>query len=320
MKHKQLTFEQRYAIEHMLREGHSKKVTISTLDIVESTFYRELKRNSKTRNYNAKHAQMLADERKRTGHYKTRFTKEMQKIIDLKMTSLQLSPEQIVGWCKSQNIAMVSHERIYQYVLEDKNKGGFLYKELRTGRKKYQKRYGSLDNRGVIANKTSIESRPEIVNNKERIGDFEIDLIIGANHKGALLTIVERKTGYVLIEPLESKKASEVTKAIKNALIPHKKWAKTITSDNGKEFAYHQEIAKKLEIDYFFCNPYCSWERGLNEYTNKLIRQYFPKNIELNKVSYKDTLLIMNKLNNRPRKKYEYKTPNQLFSEYIYKN
>ena len=320
MKNKRLTYEQRYTIECMLKEKHSKKSIIATLNIVESTFYRELKRNSKSRSYCAKHAQLLADERKKSGHYKTIFTKEMEKNIRLKMINDQWSPEQIVGWCRGQNIKMVSHERIYKFVWQDKNAGGLLYKQLRTGQKIYKKRYGTNDKRGQISDKISIEKRPEIVANKERYGDLEIDLIIGKDHKGALLTIVDRKSSYVIIEPLKTKSAKEVTQAIYNALIPYKHWIKTITTDNGKEFAFHQEIAKKLEIDYYFAHPYSSWERGLNEYTNKLIRQYFPKKMELNNITNADTLLIMNKLNNRPRKNYDYKTPNQIFSNYIYKN
>ena len=320
MKHKQLTFEQRYAIEQMLKDKHSKKSIISTLELVESTFYRELKRNGKKRVYTAKHAQMLAEECRKTGHYKTVLSTAMETILKDKMVNHQWSPEQIVGWCRSQTIKMVSHERIYQYVLKDKQAGGLLFKHLRTGQKVYKKRYGSKDGRGSIPNKISIDDRPEIVQNKERVGDFEIDLIIGANHKGALLTIVDRKTSFVLIEPLKSKGAVEVTKAIYNALIPYKKWAKTITSDNGKEFALHEKIAQKLELSYYFAHPYSSWERGLNEYTNKLIRQYFPKKMELDNVNISDTLLVMNKLNSRPRKIYGFKTPNYLFSKYIRDN
>jgi len=320
MKHKQLTFEQRYAIEHMLKEKHSKKSIITTMGLVESTFYRELKRNSKKCVYNAHYANMLAEERRKTGHYKTVLNSGMEKTIKDKLENHQWSPEQIVGWCKTMNIKMVSHERIYQFVLKDKLAGGLLFKHLRTGQKIYKKRYGSKDRRGIIPNKVSIDDRPVIVQNKERAGDFEIDLIIGANHKGALLTIVDRKTSFVLIEPLKSKGAVEVTKAVYNALIPYKKWAQTITSDNGKEFALHEQIAAKLKLSYYFAHPYSSWERGLNEYTNKLIRQYFPKQMELDKVSIQDTLLVMNKLNSRPRKIYGFKTPNYLFSKYIYEN
>ena len=263
---------------------------------------------------------MLAEELRKTGHYKIVFTSGMEKTIKDKLENHQWSPEQIVGWCKTRNIKMVSHERIYQFVLKDKLAGGLLFKHLRTGQKIYKKRYGSKDRRGIIPNKVSIDDRPVIVQNKERAGDFEIDLIIRANHKGALLTIVDRKTSFVLIEPLKSKGAAEVTKAVYNALIPYKNWAQTITSDNGKEFALHEQIAAKLKLSYYFAHPYSSWERGLYEYTNKLIRQYFPKQMELDNVSIQDTLLVMNKLNSRPRKIYGFKTPNYLFSKYTCEN
>ena len=169
MKHKQLTFEQRYAIEHMLKDKYPKKSIISTIGLVESTFYHELKRNCKKRVYNAKHANMLAEERRKTGHNKTVFTSGMEKTIKNKMENHQWSPEQIVGWCKARNIKMVSHERIYQFVLKDKLAGGLLFKHLRTGQKIYKKRYGSIDRRGVIPNKFSIVDRPEVVKTKNEL-------------------------------------------------------------------------------------------------------------------------------------------------------
>ena len=266
VKYKQLNFEQRYSIEMMLKSKIKKKEIFRSLNIAESTFYRELKRNSKTRSYSAKHAQMLADERKKEGHYKKVFSFSMESIIKEKMSPEQWSPEQIVGWCKLNSIEMVSHERIYQYVWDQKKQGGELYKHLRTGQRKYKKRYGSKSGRGQIPNKVSIEERPEIVDAKERVGDFESDLIIGKDHKGALLTIIDRYSSYLLIEDVKGKKADMVTKMTINALAPHKKWVSTITNDNGKEFAGHEKIAKKLECDVYFAHPYSSWERGLNEY------------------------------------------------------
>ncbi|QTD36353.1 IS30 family transposase [Polaribacter batillariae] len=320
MNYKQLTFEQRYSIELMLKAKISKKEIIKSLCINESTFYRELKRNSKPRTYSAKHAQKLADERKKEGHYKTIFSTEMKKIIKEKMIKFQWSPEQIVGWCKLKAIQMVSHERIYQYVWQDKRQGGLLYKELRTGQKKYKKRYGSKSNRGQIPDKVSIEKRPKIVELKERVGDLESDLIIGKDHKGALLTIVDRYSSFLWIENVTGKKADMITKMTINTLAPHKKWVRTITNDNGKEFAGHKKIAEKLNCDVYFAHPYSSWERGLNEYTNKLIRQYFPKNEHLDNVKQKDIFETVNKLNNRPRKKLGYRTPKEVFYQFINQN
>ena len=177
MKHKHLTYEQRYSIEIMLKTKINKKDIYESLGIPSSTFYRELKRNSKPRSYQAKHAQMLADERKREQHMKTYFTSSVQELIDSKL-HLYWSPEQIKGWCNKNNIEMVSHTRIYQYIKQDKTLGGDLYKFLRH-KKRYKKKYGSTDKRGKIPDKVPIESRPKEVEAKQRIGDFEIDLIIG---------------------------------------------------------------------------------------------------------------------------------------------
>lgn len=319
MKHKQLNYEQRYSIELMLRSKVKKKEIINTLKVSESTFYRELSRNSRKSSYNAKHAQMLADERKREGHYKVKFSFTMERIVKEKI-QLEWSPEQIVGWCKLEGVEMVSHERIYQFIWADKHRGGVLHSFLRTGQKKYKKRYGSKSTRGQIPNKVSIEKRPKEVDEKNRIGDFESDLIIGKNHKGAFLTIIDRYSSFLLVEDVRGKKAEKVTKHTINALAPFKKWVHTITNDNGKEFAGHETIAAKLDCSVFFAHPYSSWERGLNEYTNKLIRQYFPKNKSLLDVDIKEIVEATEKLNNRPRKKLGFKTPKQVFYQYIYLN
>jgi len=320
MTYKQLNFEQRYSIELMLKSKTSKSLICKHLGVSESTFYRELSRNSNPRSYNAKHAQMLADERKKEGHYKTIFSDRMENLIIDKLVQEQWSPEQITGWCRLNYINMVSHERIYQFIWADKSQGGTLYQNLRTGQKKYKKRYGSKSSRGQIPDKVSIEKRPSIVEQKIRIGDFESDLIIGKDHKGSLLTIVDRFSSYLLVENIGSKKADLVTQMTIRALAPHKEWVKTITNDNGKEFAGHKSLAKKLDCDVFFAHPYASWERGLNEYTNKLLRQYFPKNKTLKNIPQLYILDVVEKLNNRPRKKLDFKTPKQVYYKYIYEN
>ncbi|MDC3260135.1 IS30 family transposase, partial [bacterium] len=201
-----------------------------------------------------------------------------------------------------------------------KSEGGVLYTYLRTGQKKYKKRYGSKSSRGQIPNKVSIEQRPEEVELKQRVGDFESDLIIGKDHKGAFLTIIDRYSSFLLVEDVKGKKAENITKHTINALAPFKKWVHTITNDNGKEFAGHQTIASKLDCKVFFAHPYSSWERGLNEYTNKLLRQYFPKNTQLNDVPLSSIHNAVERLNNRPRKILGYKTPKQVFYQYFYQN
>ena len=311
MKNKHLTYEQRYSIEMMLKAKVQKKIICQTLKIPECTLYRELKRNSKKRVYNAKYAQMLANERKRDQHLKTKLTTSMKRLIESKL-KLYWSPEQIVGWCRTNAIEMVSHTKIYTYIKEDKASSGKLYTYLRH-QKRYRKKYGSSNPNKKIADKVPIEKRPKIVEQKTRIGDFEIDLIIGKGHKGAQLTIVDRMTSYTIIQTVSSKKASEVQKAIVTALMPYKSILKTITNDNGKEFSLHKLTAKQLNTQVFFCNPYASYERGLNEYINKLIRQFYPKQMELNNIKQARNIEIMNLLNKRPRKKLNFKTPEEVF-------
>jgi IS30 family transposase len=295
MKNKHLCYEQRYGIELMLKTKINKKEIYESLGISSCTFYRELKRNSKSRSYDAKHVQILSDERKREQHMKTYFTRSMQQLINSKL-QLYWSPEQIKGWCGKNNLEMVSHTRIYQYIKQNKVSGGDLFKYLRH-KKRYKKKYGSTDKRGKIPDKVPIESRPKKVEAKQRIGDWEIDLIIGKEHKGALLTLVDRMTSFTLIQTVTSKRAEEVQKAIVLALDPYKDLVRSITNDNGKEFALHKLTAKQLNTKVYFCNPYASYERGLNEYINKLIRQFYSKEMELNNIKQSRNLEIIELLN-----------------------
>lgn len=315
LNYKQLNYEQRYTIEVMLAKQISKSIISQAIGVNESTLYRELNRNKQKQGvYRASYAQMLADERKKEGHYKQRFTNTMVKIIHKKLT-LQWSPEQIKGHCNLHDIDMVSHERIYQFIWEDKRNGGSLYHHLRNKGKRYRKRYASKNNRGGIPNRVSIEQRPKLVELKQRVGDWEMDLIVGKAHKGAILTAVERKTGFLVMSKTDGKKAKSIKNKSINALAPYKQIVHTITNDNGKEFVEHQKIAKKLACNIYFAHPYSSWERGLNEYTNKLIRQYFPKSIALDQLDEREIYKVATKINNRPRKKLGYQTPMKVFND-----
>jgi len=198
---------------------------------------------------------------------------------------------------------MVSHERIYQHVWADKKLGGAFYKRLRRKGCKYRKRVLDKDIRGIIKDTIGIEQRPEIVGKKERIGDFEIDTIIAQNHKGAILTINDRVSSKIWIAKLNGKNASELAQKTIDLLIPLKNTIYTITGDNGKEFTDHQTISKEFTIDFYFARPYHSWERGANENTNELIRQYFPKGSFFEYITNQYIMRVQNILNNRPRKK-----------------
>ena len=300
---KHITEKQRYAISKMLQVPMSKKDIAEAIGVDRSNIYREIKRNCDSRSgkYNPDLAQRKADKRKVEKKRKEVFTQAMKKRVK-KLLRKDLSPEQIVGRSQVENIAMVSHETIYCWIWQDKRQGGDLHKSLRRQGRKYSKRGSKNAGRGFIPNRVEIDQRPSIVEQKERFGDLEIDTIIGKNHKGAILTINDRATSRVWIRKLSGKEAIPVAKITVWALRKVKNLIHTITADNGKEFAKHEDIAQKLDINFYFCKPYHSWERGANENTNGLIRQYIPKGTDFSEVTNKRIKWIENNLNNRPRK------------------
>ena len=310
-----ITVEQRIRIETLLKAGHKVSFIAKQLSIHRSSIYRELKRNkTKTGKYNAVFAQEFSEEQKERFSHKRSFTFSMEKFIREKLSKEQWSPEQIWGYCKENNIDMVSHESIYKFVYQDKANGGMLFKNLRVASKKYRRRYGSgKEKRCIIKDKVSIDKRPEYINNKQSVGHWEIDTIVGKNNKGAILTIAERATAFVLIAKLNGKNAQELAQAVVKLMAPFKDFVLSITADNGTEFAKHKYISKKLGALFYFAHPYSSWERGLNEYTNRLIRQYIPKKTDFKNVNQLYINKITMKLNRRPRKKLMYNTPGKMF-------
>jgi IS30 family transposase len=312
MKNKHLTSIQRNQIEVLLQTKTPIKKVCSLLDTDRSTIYREINRNKRPRSYSASYAQQLSTERKERFGRKRKLISEMKKTIIEKMTKEQWSPKQIVGYSKLNNIPMVSHETIYQLIRQDKKDGGLLWTHTRH-RLKHRKR--PVSGKQVnIKNKVSIDLRPAIVDTKERCGDWEIDTIIGQDGKGAILTITERKTDFLLMEKMESgKQAAGIAKAAIRMLFAYRNTVHTITSDNGSEFAEHELIAKKLKANFYFAHPYSSWERGLNEYTNKLIRQYVIKGSNFDLYDSEFIQLVQNKINRRPREKLKFQTPSKIF-------
>ncbi|MEY8204403.1 MAG: IS30 family transposase [Bermanella sp.] len=230
---------------------------------------------------------------------------------------IKWSPEQISGWLQEEKDLKISYETIYQYIRADRQSGGTLFNYLRRKGKAYQHRSKSQAGRGHIKNRVSIDERPPEVDEKERVGDWEIDLVIGKGHSGALLTIVERKTSFTVSTRINNKRAETVTAATITLLTPFKDAVLTITADNGKEFAYHEEMTEALGAKVYFADPYCSWQRGLNENTNGLLREYWPKKTDLKKVSKREVRSVIVQLNNRPRKKLDYQTPAKLMAEHM---
>ena len=308
----QLTQDQRYQIYAFMKAGFSQNCIATEIGVHKSTVSRELSRNRGQKGYRPKQAHRLTLERRAKACKFVKMTSALIPLIE-DLIRQDFSPEQVCGFlCRQHNIR-ISHESIYHHVLKDKDRGGDLYLHLRHSSKKRKKRYGSYDRRGQIKGRVSIDERPAIVDAKKRLGDWEIDTLIGKNHKGALLSIVERKSKFTLIRKLSKKRADLVAEAAIHLLQPYKGKVLTITADNGQEFAHHEHIKEQLRTDVYFAHPYRSWERGVNENTNGLIRQYFPKGMSFETVQGRHVQMAMDRLNNRPRKTLGFKTPIEVF-------
>lgn len=314
--YRHLTYEQRCHIYILKKSGFTQRAIADTIGCSQPTISRELTRNQGQRGYRAKQAQMLAETRREASCQPTKRVPELLDLVDEKIR-LEWSPDQVSNWLLNNEGISISHETIYLHIWADKRQGGDLYLSLRRKSKKYNKRSQSMTSRGKIKNARSIDDRPSIVDDYARVGDWEIDTIIGKGHKGALVTIVERKTKLTLSAQVNHKSADAVTQATVKLLKPYQHVVHTITADNGKEFSGHEEISKALSADVYFAHPYSSWERGLNENTNGLIRQYFPKETDFRKVKQEDVDFVLERLNTRPRKILGYKTPEQVMSDYL---
>ena len=312
MRYNQLTLEKRYHISALYKQGYKQKYIADELGVHPSTISRELRRNIFQGKYQALTAQTEYALRQKKKIKYTALTKAIEKYIREKLKQ-DWSPEQISGRMKLDLQLSIHHETIYQFIYRNKRAGGKLYKYLRHKNKKYHCRSKDYQQRGTIIDRVMIDQRPKIVDKKKRIGDLEIDTVIGKDHKGALVTVVDKRSRFTLIKKVQSKQASEVSQALIEMLTPIKPILHTITSDNGKEFAYHKDVSSALNTDFYFANPYHSWERGLNEHTNGLIRQYIPKKSEFANISKEEIVTIQNRLNHRPRKSLNYKTPFEVF-------
>lgn len=281
-----------------------------------STVSREIKRNRDERSGVYKAA--LADKKARERHKQKPKHKHLSTEVERELLYYlndKWSPQQIYNRTKSNGCKMVSHETIYQYIWNDRRHKGKLYLHLRTQGKRYRKRGHMKDNRGLLADRIDISQRPPEVDKKERFGDLEVDLVMGKNHQGALLTINDRATGYLWMDKIENKEASTVEQKIIELLQDIKPYIKTITSDNGKEFANHKKIQQSLGINYYFAKPYQSWQRGANENLNGLVRQYYPKKTNFEHITTEQIHQTTYALNHRPRKRFGYKTPSEIYTE-----
>ena len=309
MSYTQLAEEQRYQIYALMKAGYRQTKIAAVVEVHKSTISREVRRNQGLRGYRPLQAHQLAVHRRQT-KAQCRLTPKHWSLIE-RLLQEDWSPEQISLWLADQQAITISHEWIYQHVLQDKAQDGTLYRHLRC-QKARKKRYGAYDRRGHLRNRVSIEERPGIVEDRTRLGDWELDTIIGKGRRQVLVSLTERTSRLALIAKVPNKEAAGVTHAILKLLAPLSEHVYTLTADNGKEFAQHEAIAKALNADFYFAHPYASWERGLNENTNGLIRQYFPKSYDFTTITQKDLDHVMHKLNNRPRKCLGMQTPNQV--------
>ncbi|WP_143223893.1 IS30 family transposase [Acinetobacter sp. ANC 3903] len=302
MNYTHLTQEERYQISTLLREGFSKRYIAWRLNRSPSTISREIARNRTRNGYFAKHANKLAQRRHCPNPKRIPYDIWVQVIAYL---DLQWSPEQIASHIS------VSLHSIYRFIQQDKSRGGVLFHNLRL-RNQRKRKYGSIETRGQLTNRKSIHDRPVEIEQRSRFGDLEIDTIVGKNHQQSLVSIVDRKTGYLWLKKCSTRKAEEVCQATIKLLEPIKAHLKTITADNGKEFSLHEYAAQELDVDWYFADPYSAWQRGTNENTNGLIRQYIRKGSDLN--DYADAYIAetTQRLNHRPRKRLGFKSPSQV--------
>ena len=272
-----MTREQRYTIEALLQTPMSLREIGEVIGVSTGTVSREIRRNCDMRGYHRyrwRLAQKKYERRMKDRRNYLEFTDDMKRTVRRFIIYGQYSPEQICGRFRMKGEEMVCAETIYRWIWQEKRRGNDeLARSLRHHGRRKQRRDSLYSSRGIIQDRVDISLRPSVVDDKKRFGDFEIDTMIGRNHKGAIMTTNDRCTHLVLIRRLAGKEATPLASTAIEALLPYKDKIHTITADNGKEFARHKEIAKGLDAEFYFARPYHSWERGANENTNGLIRQ-----------------------------------------------
>ena len=313
MNYQHLSQEERYTITALLRTGLTKAAVAREIGRHKSTISRELARNRRpTGYYTAPVAHSYATARRKRTRRGTNFTLNQWRIV-LDLIKDDYSPEQASFIVKTFFGFSISHETIYLYLLYDKKKGGTLYKHLRIVPKRRRKRYNSHDSRGRLQGKRMIEERPLVVGFRTSLGHWEGDTVIGSDRHHCIVTLVERKTGFLIIKKIKARTVEEVNKACLEAIREHEESFKTITFDNGTEFHGYKKLEEGFQLKCYFANPYHSWERGTNENTNGLIRQYIPKKSCIKHITQADCDRIAHKLNTRPRKRLGFKTPYEVF-------
>jgi transposase, IS30 family len=316
MTYRQLTSEERYMLAALRRQGLNHAEIARQLGRHRSTVCREVRRNS-TRadgHYRPFTAQERTNGRRSRSRRNSRFSAEDFAVVD-ELLCRQWSPEQVAGYLARLGLLSISHETIYRHVWRDKKQGGTLYTHLRGSHKRRRKRYGSYDSRGRLAGKRMISERPAEVEARARVGHWEADTVAGTGDKDCILTLVERKTGMVLVGKLPDRTARSLSRRAVSLIRRHAGAFETVTADNGTEFHDYQRIEGRTGAAFYFARPYHSWERGSNENANGLVRQYLPKGVSMAGLSQHQCNAIARKLNTRPRKRLGFRTPLECFNE-----
>jgi len=315
MTYCQLTPKERYLISHLRKQGLCAAEIARQTGRSRSTITREYIRNSNWKGiYRPSKAQEKTNGRRSRSRRNGHFSEADYEVVSSYIRK-QWSPEQVSGWLKKEGLLRISYETIYRHIWSDKKSGGDLWSHLRCSPKQRRKRYGAYDSRGRIADKRHISERPAEVETRATLGHWEIDTVQGSPDKHCILTLVERKTGYVLIGKLPNKTKEATEQRAVQLIRKHRQKVHTITSDHGTEFHSYREIEKRTGVLFYFANPYHSWERGSNENANGLIRQYLPKRRSMKGISQRSCTQIAEILNNRPRKRLNYKTPKECYEK-----
>ena len=315
MSYRQITYAERYTLGLLRREGLSPGAIARVLGRHRSTILREIRRN-RTRHdggYRPQLADWYARGRRSRSRRNQRFTRRDWRRVG-RLLACKWSPEQIAGYLRRRRLLRISHETIYRYIWADKRAGGTLYTHLRGAQKQRRKRYRHYDSRGRLAGKRPITARPAAVATRTQVGHWEVDTMLGAGQAGpCVLTLVERKTGYVAIGKLQARTTAHVTRRASQLIRRQPRPVRTVTADNGTEFHDYGTIERRTATRFYFATPHHAWERGTNENTNGLIRQYLPKGQSMARLTQHDCNAIARQLNRRPRKRLGYRTPEECY-------
>ena len=317
MTYTQITPHERYALSLFRRQGYTQAAIARALRRHPSTISRELRRNvwrEDGRTYRPGKAQSYTNHRRRISRRNAQFAAAEWALMDAVLRE-DFSPEQVVGWFTRFKILAISHETIYRHIWTDTQRGGSLHIHLRRANKRFRKRYGAYDRRGRLAGKRHISTRPPGAAHRSRVGHWEVDTVLGNSQAGnCVVTLVERKTGFTVIDLLPRRAAPELNARLEELINRQPRVVRTITADNGTEFHSYQALEQRVRARFYFATPHHSWERGTNENTNGLIRPYLPRGGTKEHLTQEDCDRIATKLNRRPRKRCNWHTPEELYA------